>query len=105
MSYSLQKYYDRDIPAYMMEEIIAGMIDGKPEPTPEEMKSGLPGNVSAKPRHSSSSTAEKQSGLSPALSFCSEDQNQYLLALSHAAQPTNPPPWPGAGTGNRRYLN
>jgi len=31
-------YYFRDIPAYVMEDIISGMIDGKPEPTPEEME-------------------------------------------------------------------
>ena len=41
MSYSLPKYYFRDIPAYLMDEIIAGMIDGKPEPTPEEMEGWL----------------------------------------------------------------
>jgi len=38
MSYGLPKHYFRDIPAYLMDEIIAGMIDGKPEPTPEEME-------------------------------------------------------------------
>ena len=32
MSYSLPKYYFRDIPAYLMDEIIAGMIDGKQVP-------------------------------------------------------------------------
>jgi hypothetical protein len=37
MSYSLPKYYFRDIPEYVMEEIINGMIEGKTEPTPEEM--------------------------------------------------------------------
>jgi hypothetical protein len=37
MSHSLPKYYFRDIPAYVMEEIITGMIEGKTEPTPEEM--------------------------------------------------------------------
>ena len=41
MSYSLPKYYFRDIPAYLMEEIITGMLDGKTEPTPEEMKEWL----------------------------------------------------------------
>jgi len=41
MSYSLPKYYFRDIPAYVMEEIITGMIEGKPEPTPEEMEEWL----------------------------------------------------------------
>jgi hypothetical protein len=35
LSYSLPQYYFRDIPAYMMDEIITGMIEGKPEPTPE----------------------------------------------------------------------
>ena len=35
---SLPKYYFQDIPAYVMEEIITGMIDGKPEPTVEEME-------------------------------------------------------------------
>jgi hypothetical protein len=35
---SLPKYYFQDIPAYVMEEIITGMIDGKMEPTPEEME-------------------------------------------------------------------
>jgi hypothetical protein len=38
MSYSLPKYYFRNIPAYLMDEIIAGMIEGKTEPTPEEME-------------------------------------------------------------------
>jgi hypothetical protein len=37
MSYSFPKYYFRDIPDYEMEKIINGMIEGKPEPTPEEM--------------------------------------------------------------------
>ena len=41
MSYSLPKYYFRDIPAYVMEEIITWMIEGKPEPTPEEMEEWL----------------------------------------------------------------
>jgi hypothetical protein len=41
MSYGLPKHYFRDIPAYLMDEIIAGMIDGKPEPTPEEMEDWL----------------------------------------------------------------
>jgi len=41
MPYSLPKYYFRDIPAYLMDEIIAGMIDGKPEPPPEEMEDWL----------------------------------------------------------------
>ena len=41
MSYSLPKYYFRDIPAYVMEEIINGMIEGKIEPTPEEMEEWL----------------------------------------------------------------
>jgi hypothetical protein len=41
MSYSLPKYYFRDIPAYLMEEIITGMLDGKTEPTPEEMEEWL----------------------------------------------------------------
>jgi hypothetical protein len=36
--FNLPKYYFRDIPAYVMDEIITGMIDGKPEPTPEEME-------------------------------------------------------------------
>lgn len=34
---SLPKYYFQDIPAYIMEEIITGMIDGRAEPTAEEM--------------------------------------------------------------------
>ncbi len=34
---NLPKYYFQDIPAYVMEEIITGMIEGKAEPTPEEM--------------------------------------------------------------------
>ena len=38
---SMTKYYFRDIPAYVMDEIITGMIDGKPEPTPEEMEEWL----------------------------------------------------------------
>jgi len=41
MSYSLPKYYFQDIPAYLMDEIITGMIDGKTEPTPEEMEEWL----------------------------------------------------------------
>lgn len=41
MSHSLPKYYFRDIPAYVMDEIISGTIDGKPEPTPEEMEEWL----------------------------------------------------------------
>ena len=41
MSYGLPKYYFRDIPAYLVDEIIAGMIDGKPEPTPEGMEDWL----------------------------------------------------------------
>ena len=41
MSYSLPKYYFQDIPAYLMDEIITGMIDGKMEPTPEEMEEWL----------------------------------------------------------------
>jgi hypothetical protein len=50
MSYSLPKYYFRDIPAYVMEEIINGMIEGKPEPTPEEMEEWLPPTWNAKPK-------------------------------------------------------
>jgi hypothetical protein len=38
---NLPKYYFRDIPAYLMDEIITGMIDGKIEPTPEEMEEWL----------------------------------------------------------------
>ena len=34
---TLPKYYYRDIPAYLMDEIITGMIEGKTEPTPEEI--------------------------------------------------------------------
>ncbi len=41
MAYSLPKYYYRDIPAYVMEEIITGMMEGKQEPTPEEMEEWL----------------------------------------------------------------
>jgi hypothetical protein len=41
MSYSLPKYYFQDIPEYVMEEIITGMIEGKTEPTPEEMEEWL----------------------------------------------------------------
>ena len=37
----LPRYYFRDIPAYMMEDIISGMIDGKPEPTLEDMEAWL----------------------------------------------------------------
>jgi hypothetical protein len=37
----LPRYYFRDIPAYVMEDIISGMINGKPEPTPEEMEAWL----------------------------------------------------------------
>ena len=45
MSYSLPKYYFRDIPACVMEEIINGMIEGKIEPTPEEMEGWLNSNL------------------------------------------------------------
>jgi hypothetical protein len=38
---SLPKYYFQDIPAAVMDEIVAGMIDGKPEPTLEEMEEWL----------------------------------------------------------------
>jgi len=38
---NLPKYYFQDIPAYLMDEIFNGMIDGKPEPTPEEMEECL----------------------------------------------------------------
>jgi hypothetical protein len=41
MSHSLPKYYFRDIPAHLMDEIIAGMIEGKTEPTREEMEEWL----------------------------------------------------------------
>jgi hypothetical protein len=35
---NLPNYYFQDLPAYVMEEIITGMIDGKTAPTPEEME-------------------------------------------------------------------
>ena len=38
---SLPKYYFHDLPAYVMEEIITGMINGRPEPTREEMEDWL----------------------------------------------------------------
>jgi hypothetical protein len=38
---NLPKYYFHDLPAYVMEEIITGMINGKPEPTREEMQDWL----------------------------------------------------------------
>ena len=38
---SLPRYYFHDLLAYVMEEIITGMINGKPEPTPEEMEDWL----------------------------------------------------------------
>jgi len=38
---TLPKYYFRNIPAYLMDEIISGMIEGKVEPTPEEMEEWL----------------------------------------------------------------
>jgi hypothetical protein len=41
MSYSLPKYCFQDIPAYLTDEIITGMIEGKTEPTPEEMEEWL----------------------------------------------------------------
>lgn len=37
----LPKVYFRDIPAYVTEEIINGMIQGRPEPTLEEMEEWL----------------------------------------------------------------
>ena len=36
---TLPKYF-RDIPAYLMNEIITGMIDGKMAPSSEEMEEG-----------------------------------------------------------------
>ena len=41
MSYSLPKCYFQDIPAYVMEEIVNGMIEGKTGPTPEEIEEWL----------------------------------------------------------------
>ena len=41
----IPQYYFRDIPAYVMEDIISGMINGKPEPTPEEMEAWLTQNL------------------------------------------------------------
>ena len=41
MSYSLPKYYFQDIPEYVMEKIINGMIEGKTEPTLQEMEEWL----------------------------------------------------------------
>ncbi len=38
---NLPNWYFRDIPAYLMDEIISGMIDGKPEPTPGEIEEWL----------------------------------------------------------------
>jgi hypothetical protein len=35
---NLPKVYFRDIPAYVMEEIITGMTEGKPVPTGEEIE-------------------------------------------------------------------
>ena len=40
MTYSLPKYF-RVFPPYMVDEIITGMIEGKQEPTPEEMEDWL----------------------------------------------------------------
>jgi hypothetical protein len=37
MSYSLPKYYFQDIHPDVREEIMSGMIEGKTEPTPEDM--------------------------------------------------------------------
>ncbi len=37
----LPRYCFQDLRAYVMEEIINGMINGKPEPTPEEMEDWL----------------------------------------------------------------
>ena len=38
---SLPKYYSRDIPAYVMEEIITGMIDGNPSRRQKSWRTGL----------------------------------------------------------------
>jgi hypothetical protein len=38
---NLPKYYFQNIPAYLMDEIMTGLIDGKMEPTPEEMEEWL----------------------------------------------------------------
>jgi len=38
---NLSKYYFQGIPAAVMDEIIAGVLDGKPEPTLEEMEEWL----------------------------------------------------------------
>jgi hypothetical protein len=38
---NLPNYYFQDLPAYLMEEIITGMTNGKPEPTREEMNDWL----------------------------------------------------------------
>ena len=38
---NLPKYYFHDLPAYVMEEIITGMINGRPEPTRQEMQDWL----------------------------------------------------------------
>ena len=34
----IPQHYYRDIPAYVMEDIINGMIEGKPEPMTEELE-------------------------------------------------------------------
>jgi hypothetical protein len=38
---NLPNWYFRDILSFLMDEIIAWMIDGKPEPPPEEMEEWL----------------------------------------------------------------
>ena len=38
---SLPKYYFHDLPAYVMQEIITGMINRRPEPTRQEMEDWL----------------------------------------------------------------
>ncbi len=38
---SLPKYYFQDIPSYVMDEVVEGMIQGRPEPTCEEMDEWL----------------------------------------------------------------
>ena len=39
--FNLPKYYFHDIPGAVMDEIVQGMIEGKPQPTPEEMEEWL----------------------------------------------------------------
>jgi hypothetical protein len=81
MSYSLPKYCFQDIPAYLTDEIITGMIEGKTEPTPEEMGSGLLPIWNAKPKCSLHSILDYQrAGQTPALFLFAQKWSELIAA-------------------------